>query len=208
MSLCHNNSNHTDTSNTTVQSVIIDLIRQNGSKNNDETSLIIVLGDKSRLFIETELKTLLTKQTASFSNDDRLLTVNDIRHLDKDIKILFLNKLQYLFMYLTYLEVDKDLNSNKFQYDNIIIFGLNEQMLKVKDTNGKIEMVRLYQLILNSFYSLKHKFDNINKLLVIPYNNNNNTAEENCVSKSGGDRASFKNIELQINNYCKYINGQ
>ncbi|KAK5773628.1 hypothetical protein RI543_005147 [Arxiozyma heterogenica] len=210
--------------NITIQSVIIDLIKQKDSRydektyNNNKTSgsntstinyapsLIIVLGDKSRQFIETELKKLLTKRAESSSDDDHLLTINDIRRLDKDIKILFLNKLQYLFMYLTYLEVDSDLNSNKFQYNNIIIFGLDEQMSKVQNASGKIEMIKLYQLILNSFYSLKHKFDTINKLLIVSYNNN--TKEENGSDVDDNDYISFKNIELQINNYCKYINGQ
>ncbi|KAK5960348.1 Shu1p PWA37_002425 [Arxiozyma heterogenica] len=215
---------YTDNSNITIQSVIIDLIKQKDSRydektyNNNKTSgsntstinyapsLIIVLGDKSRQFIETELKKLLTKRAESSSDDDHLLTINDIRRLDKDIKILFLNKLQYLFMYLTYLEVDSDLNSNKFQYNNIIIFGLDEQMSKVQNASGKIEMIKLYQLILNSFYSLKHKFDTINKLLIVSYNNN--TKEENGSDVDDNDYISFKNIELQINNYCKYINGQ
>lgn len=220
---------YTGNSNITIQSVIIDLIKQKDSRDDERTynnnktsgsntsdsnssttnhapSLIIVLGGKSRQFIETELKTLLTKRAESSSDDDHLLTINDIQRLDKDIKILFLNKLQYLFMYLTYLEVDSDLNSNKFQYNNIIIFGLDEQMSKVQNTSGQIEMIKLYQLILNSFYSLKYKFDTINQLLIVSYNNN--TKEENGSNVNDDDYISFKNIELQINNYCKYINGQ
>ena len=217
----NNNNNNNSNNNTSIQSVIIDLIKQNKPRDNNnnttcETCLIIVLGDKPRHFIETELRTLLIKQTASSNqvpndDDDDLLTINDIRRLDKDIKILFLDKLQYLFMYLTYLEVNSGLNSNEFQYNNIIIFGLNQLMLHVfnshlsiDDNNKKIEIIRLYQLILNSFYSLKNKFDTINKLLIIPYDDQE--------GKNNGDEDDYymkvKNIELQINNYCKYINGQ
>lgn len=221
MNFHHSNNNNNCNNNTSIQSVIIDLIKRNKPRDNNnnttcETCLIIVLGDKPRLFIETELRTLLIKQTVSSNqvpndDDDDLLTINDIRRLDKDIKILFLDKLQYLFMYLTYLEVNSGLNSNEFQYNNIIIFGLNQLMLHVfnshlsiDDNNKKIEIIRLYQLILNSFYSLKNKFDTINKLLIIPYDDQE--------GKNNGDEDDYymkvKNIELQINNYCKYINGQ
>ncbi|CAL9735900.1 suppressor of HU sensitivity involved in recombination protein 1 [Monosporozyma servazzii] len=171
-----------------IGSYLIDLIKNNIT----EKSLIIVLGESSRQFIETELKTLLVGDKDK-ENEAEGLTINEIQHLHDDIKILFLNRLQYLFMYLTHLEVDKGVKTMTMTYDNIIIFGLDQLLSKNgKEDDKETDVIRLSQLILNCFYSLPRRYTNMNKLISIPF-------EESETEETA--------ILTQIDSYCKYING-
>lgn len=172
-----------------IGSYLIDLIKNNIT----EKSLIIVLGESSRQFIETELKTLLVGDKDK-ENEAEGLTINEIKHLHEDIKILFLNRLQYLFMYLTHLEVDKGVKTMTMTYDNIIIFGLDQLLGKIdkEKPNNETDVIRLSQLILNCFYSLPRRYTNMNKLISIPF-------EESETEETA--------ILTQIDSYCKYING-
>lgn len=171
-----------------IGSHLLDLIKTNLT----EKSLIIVLGESTRQFIETELKTLLTGGKDKGNKDG--LSINEIRHLHEDIKILFLNRLQYLFMYLTHLEVDKDAKTMTMTYDNIIIFGLDQLLCNVdeKKTENGLDIIRLSQLVLNCFYSLPRRHPNMNKLISIPFEEKE--TEEN-------------DILTRIDSYCKFING-
>lgn len=170
----------------------------------DETSLIIVLGVLPRKYIETEIKTLLTDSKQSESNS---LTVEGIRHLHKDIKVLFLNQLQYLFMYLTNLEVENGSGQEKtLAYNNIILYGLDQLMLDAI-TYSDVEVARVGQLIINSLYSLRRYHDNINRLISIPYRQME--AKDKIDDEEDTDRTSRVNkIMSQLNNYCEYLNGQ
>lgn len=183
---CHKivQMNNDTSKNSNVRNAINELI-----KDTKESSLIIVLGEQPRLYVETELKNVM--QDAEIQ-----VTFDVIRHIHEDIKVLFLNRLQYLFMYLTHLEVD-EANS---QYNNIILYGLDNLLIQTlsqsskSNDDKKIEIIRLSQLILNCFYSLKrnHHFD-IHRLISIPWGKN--TTEND-----------FSNLELQIDDYCQYIN--
>ncbi|CAL9730735.1 suppressor of HU sensitivity involved in recombination protein 1 [Monosporozyma unispora] len=174
--------------NNKIRSHILDLVKSNLN----EKSLIIVLGESSRQFIETELKTLLVNNKDEEKIDG--LTIKEIRHLHEDIKILFLNRLQYLFMYLTHLEVDNVSKTTTVSYDNIIIYGLDQLLCNNDEAqpDNELQTIRLGQLILNCFYSLPRHYTNMNLLLSIPFSEDENRETH---------------ILNQINSYCRYING-
>ncbi|AMD18912.1 HBR011Wp [Eremothecium sinecaudum] len=97
-----------------------------------DKSLIFVLGSRSRYFFESELP----NGRFAFSS---LRAVDNSR---RNIKVMFLEKLQYLFIYLTKFEAE-GLKSLK----QVIIYGLDE-LIKCNTANFlSASQVRLANLI-------------------------------------------------------------
>ncbi|CAD1785284.1 similar to Saccharomyces cerevisiae YHL006C SHU1 Protein involved in a Rad51p- [Maudiozyma barnettii] len=120
-----------------INEVVDDLTKKDGK------TLVFVLGQESRDKIEAGL----------ISCDNSLFTIEKSRH---DIKILFLNKLQYLFMFLMKLEAEKTCI-----YDNIVVFGL-DSLVCDKDN---VEMTRLLNLILSTLYKV-HRVHDLDGIII------------------------------------------
>ncbi|KAG0672496.1 hypothetical protein C6P45_001960 [Maudiozyma exigua] len=114
-----------------INEIVNGLIKKNGK------SLIFVLGPEARDKVEGGLKSI----------DNNLSTIERSRH---DIKILFLSKLQYLFMFLMKLEAEKKCN-----YSNIAMYGLDSLISEKSDT----ERIRLSNLILSTLYKVYRTHD-------------------------------------------------
>ena len=126
-------------------------------KKNDKT-LIFVLGQEARDTVENGLTSI----------DNILSTIEKSRH---DVKILFLNKLQYLFMFLMKLEAEK-----KCAYDNIVIYGLDSLVSEKTDT----EKIRLSNLILSTLYKVYRRHD-LNDITIEWFDNRKDNTELNRI---------------------------
>ncbi|SMN21813.1 similar to Saccharomyces cerevisiae YHL006C SHU1 Protein involved in a Rad51p-, Rad54p-dependent pathway for homologous recombination repair [Maudiozyma saulgeensis] len=129
-----------------INEVVDDLTKKDGK------TLVFVLGQDARDKIEAGLT----------SCDNNLSTIEKSRH---DIKVLFLNKLQYLFMFLMKLEAEKTCI-----YDNIVLYGLDSLVLD-KDN---VEIIRLLNLILSTLYKV-YRLHNLNDIITEWYDNTKDT---------------------------------
>ncbi|AET38167.1 Shu1p Ecym_2437 [Eremothecium cymbalariae DBVPG len=102
---------------------------------NEQKSLIFVLGAGPREYFEVELP------SGAFTYPSVQAVANS-RH---NVKIMFLDKLQYLFMYLTKFETE-----SKTDFKTLVIYGL-DVLLKVASTDSRLSVsqVRLTNLIYN-----------------------------------------------------------
>lgn len=132
-----------------ITQVIDNLIKKEGK------TLIFVLGEDARTKIETGL---VSKNG----------TIDEIEKSRRDIQILFLNRLHYLFMFLMKLEAEK---TNL--YNNIVIYGLDSLILP----HSSIERIRLCNLILSTLYKVKRQQE-LDEVLMIRYGNLEKTDDE------------------------------
>ncbi|CCF55616.1 hypothetical protein KAFR_0A01780 [Kazachstania africana CBS 2517] len=123
---------------------------------NDKKTLVFTLGEEAR------------KNIGNIGEDGQItMSLKMIENNRKNVHILFLNRLQYLFMYLMKLEADKD----KFQYDNLILYGLDSLIAQYNTEDNaedlNVEQIRLSNLIFNSIFKIKRKYE-IDMLEFIP----------------------------------------
>ncbi|KAH3899814.1 uncharacterized protein SCODWIG_01831 [Saccharomycodes ludwigii] len=153
---------------------------QRNTETKTKKSIIFALGDKSRKYFEDELSQGGGDQGIASS-------IQVIWNSENNIDILFLDKLQYLFMYLTKFEVT---SVKSFEYQNVIIFGLDDMIInydnaglttsKLKNSQSEdanvnvgeikvatlnVEQLRLLNLIYNIAYKTKYT-QNINLVFV------------------------------------------
>lgn len=134
-------------------------------------TLIFVIGGNPRNHIEKGLH----------SEPGKLSSVIAVAKSRQDIDVLFLNRLQYLFMYLMKFEAEE---ASAIKYNNFVIYGLDEGLNSME----RIKWLRLANLICNSAFRIKRKHEMLDVVLV-PW------AEESDISK-----------ELaQIDNYWRHI---
>ncbi|CAR22547.1 Shu1p [Lachancea thermotolerans CBS 6340] len=105
-------------------------------------TLIFALGETARHYFEHQLSSSAgTMSSVRASTNSRC-----------NIKVLFLNKLQYLFMYLTKLEGEG--NGQELGLTNLIIYGLDEA-LELVDDKLSIAQTRLANLIFNVAFKVR-----------------------------------------------------
>ncbi|SCW04446.1 LAFE_0H13696g1_1 [Lachancea fermentati] len=126
-----------------IETVLAQLIIEEDNSNN---TLIFGLASNAREYFEKELT----------SSSGTMSSVRAMVNSRTSIKVLFLSKLQYLFMYLTKLEVD-DANTST-RYTSMIFYGLDE-LLKCDKQSLCAQQVRLANLIFNVTFKLKNKHE-------------------------------------------------
>ncbi|SCU94774.1 LADA_0G11122g1_1 [Lachancea dasiensis] len=109
------------------------------------STLIFALGSTAREFFENDLT----------SSAGTMSSVRAVVNAQQHIKVLFLNKLQYLYMYLTKFEVED--GEGKLTFKNLIIFGLDES-LGLSDDQLAWPQVRLSNLIYNLAFKIKSRY--------------------------------------------------
>ncbi|SCU92210.1 LAFA_0F08812g1_1 [Lachancea sp. 'fantastica'] len=109
------------------------------------STLIFALDVTARRYFENDLNC----STGTMSSIRAMLNARD------QIKVLFLSKLQYLYMYLTKFEVSEV--SEKLSFGNLIIYGMDEA-LGPKEKSLTIEQTRLANLIFNVAFKIKERY--------------------------------------------------
>lgn len=124
-----------------LQSLIEELLQESESYQRRSRALIFVLGDESRLHVENELRAIPGKQSS----------VNAIIRSRRDVQVLFLNRLQYLFMYLMKWEAED------VGYNWLILYGLDELIISNSQDGNKLtgSQLRLANLIFNAAFRIK-----------------------------------------------------
>lgn len=120
---------------------VVDLLQEDESCNRRSKVLIFALGDIARQHVETELR---ASQGISSS-------VRAIIRSRRDVEVLFLNRLQYLFMYMMKLEVEM------VGYNVLIIYGLDELIFNGVTETLKPNQLRLANLVFNAAFRIKRK---------------------------------------------------
>ena len=126
-----------------LQSLVEDLLQEDENYQRRSKALIFVLGDEARLYIERDLS----------ASPGRLSSVNAIIRSRRDVEVLFLNRLQYLFMYLMKWEAED------VGYNRLILYGLDE-LISVNDQdteNLTNSQLRLANLVFNAAFRIKRK---------------------------------------------------
>ncbi|EDO19520.1 hypothetical protein Kpol_1018p52 [Vanderwaltozyma polyspora DSM 70294] len=144
----------------------LDNLLSEDPSNQDKTrALIIVLGDLARSHIEKSLN----------DRENKSSSIGAIIRSRQDIHILFLNRFQYLFMYLIKFEAEEDSVNN--DYNNLIFYGLDSLVQELnanktveedenkdeqqnegnKDLVIDNEQVRIVNLIYNASFRIKRK---------------------------------------------------
>ena len=130
-------------------------------------TLIFVLGDPSRAYFERGL-TLESdsKSESSYGKGKgkgKVSSIESVVRCRDEIKVLFLNRMQYVFMFLTKLEAEKYV-----EYTNLILYGLDvllgQETGKQGSANGSIfvlsaEQVRLANLTFDTLFKVKRKHE-------------------------------------------------
>ncbi|CDO95967.1 unnamed protein product [Kluyveromyces dobzhanskii CBS 2104] len=119
--------------------------------------LVIALGDKARSFFEQDLRERTTEQFNS---------IDDIVRSRANVRVLFLDKLQYLYMYLTYVEIElQNRESPSMHCEEIIIHGLEsllftEQQLDSEKATPELSVAQLRHcnLILHGSLRLQNRY--------------------------------------------------
>ena len=116
-----------------IDRVVEDLLRADGR------SLVFVLGEEARQRVE-----------AGFvSAGSQVATLERSR---RDVKVVFLNKLQYLLMFLMKLEAER-----VAEYSSVVLYGLDT--LVEAPGNSATEQVRLTNLVVSTLYKVRQKHD-------------------------------------------------
>lgn len=151
-----------------ITEIIESLLQEDYNNVRKRQTLILVLGDESRTQFE--------------SNKNKTSSIGSILRSKKDIHVLFLNNLQYLFMYLMKLEVQPD------TYNHLVIYGLDTLIEKLgPDKSDKLtmEQVRAANLIYQAAFKVQRTHQ-LNKTNFVNYNENR----------------SLDNIELYWGSIC------
>lgn len=126
-----------------MESVLPQLIK---GKDPESKTLIFALGDIARAYFEHQLT----------SSPGAMSSVQSIMNTKRNIKVLFLNKLQYLFMYLTKFEAES--TSDAVEFSNLVIFGLDD-LLGCEQQHAQLSttQTRLANLIYNVAFKTRKK---------------------------------------------------
>ncbi|KAL3229204.1 Suppressor of HU sensitivity involved in recombination protein 1 [Nakaseomyces bracarensis] len=133
----------------TIKELIESLLLEDFDDTRKRKTLILVLGDEARLQFESQ------RYTTS--------TIGSLLRGKNDIGVLFLNSLQYLFMYLMKLEVSPD------AYNHLVIYGLDSLVCNLPSKAGSkeaheemsLEQVRAANLIYQAAFKVQrtHQFN-------------------------------------------------
>lgn len=143
-----------------IGEVIQSLLLEGYNDPRKRRTLILVLGKESRSQFES------IQNTTS--------TIGSILRSKKDVGVLFLNNLQYLFMYLMKLEVQPD------TYNHLVVYGLDTLIDKSNiSVNGKArqgnelttEQVRAANLIYQTAFKVQRTHQ-LHKTNFVNYNEN------------------------------------
>lgn len=152
-----------------IDNQIFGLLQQDFSGRRRTQTLIFTLGEKARHHIEYDLK----------SSPGILSSVKAIVRSREDIDVLFLNRLQYLFMYLMKFEAEEAVAQIK--YNHFVIYGLDTLLEEIHDDQkGKIitgEQLRLSSLIFNAAFRIKRKYT-LQDVLFIPVDSSSDLTRE------------------------------
>ncbi|SCV01420.1 LAME_0G16094g1_1 [Lachancea meyersii CBS 8951] len=108
-------------------------------------TLIFALGATARKYFENDLQ----------SSTGTISSVRAMMNARNQIKVLFLNKLRYLHMYLTKFEVNE--GNEKLSFENLIIYGLDEALELDRDVLTAPQL-RLANLIYNVAFKVKGRY--------------------------------------------------
>ncbi|CAR26073.1 hypothetical protein ZYGR_0E00520 [Zygosaccharomyces rouxii] len=126
-----------------LQSLVEDLLQEDENYQRRSKALIFVLGDEARLYIERDLS----------ASPGRLSSVNAIIRSRRDVEVLFLNRLQYLFMYLMKWEAED------VGYNRLVLYGLDELIFLNRDDSENLtnSQLRLANLVFSAAFRIKRK---------------------------------------------------
>lgn len=140
-----------------MNSVVTQLIHNDRQ---DLNVLVIVLTE--------EMKTIVDEDT--LKNSQNLLPVSSLLNIkEKNSKTIFLylEKIRYLYIYLTYLCYNVD---EKRVFDHMIIFGL-DLLISEQSMLEQTEVLRLTNLVLLKIKELKQNYKNASlEVSIIPTN--------------------------------------
>ncbi|GCF00410.1 hypothetical protein ZYGM_001787 [Zygosaccharomyces mellis] len=126
-----------------LQSLVEDLLQEDENYERRSKTLIFVLGDEARSYVEKDLKV----------KSGILSSVNAIVRSRRDVEVLFLNRLQYLFMYLMKWEAED------VGYNRLVLYGLDDLIFADYEDreNMKSSQLRLANLVFNAAFRIKRK---------------------------------------------------
>lgn len=139
-----------------IDNVLSSLLQSSDSFAEKTQTLIFVLGDGARNHIEH----------SDEARCNSLSSINAVSRSRKIIDVLFLNRLQYLFMYLMKFEAEED--PSIIKYNNFVVYGLDSLIRKVDDPTISKEKFRLSNLIFNAAFRIKRKHS-LNGIMFIPF---------------------------------------
>ena len=153
-------------------------------------TLIFVLGDPSRAYFERGLTS--ESDSKLQSRYGKVSSIQSVVRCRDEIKVLFLNRMQYVFMFLTKLEAEKYI-----EYTNLILYGLDvllgQETEEQKGENGSsfslsAQQVRLANLTFDTLFRVKRKHE-LGMVKFVPF------SEGSSVSRD----------LLQLEEYWRYI---
>ncbi|CCH62691.1 hypothetical protein TBLA_0I00260 [Henningerozyma blattae CBS 6284] len=164
------------------------LLKENGK------TLIITAGQSPREYIEQEIPSNRRKKdsprndsNSNIPSDIYFGSIWSIVQSTDNVGVLFLDKVQYIFLYLTQLaSVSKD----ALKYDTLIVFGLDSLLMEFtttiptnkddENTLNKVEYLRYANLILGTISQLA---TNGIDVILVPFEKNQNMAHTKIISR-------------------------
>ncbi|QLL30612.1 hypothetical protein HG536_0A04300 [Torulaspora globosa] len=149
-----------------IDEQISQLLLQEECGSRRKLTLILVVGDGPRNHIEHGLS----------SESGKLSSVAAVAASRADVDVLFLSKLQYLFMYLMKFEAEEALTAIRYNY--FVIYGLDQGILSAATTGEQSlgDRLRVANLICNAAFRIKRKHGLLDVRL-IPWDDQSDTAE-------------------------------
>lgn len=123
------------------QGLVVGILQEDERYDRRSRTLIFALGDTARMHVETQLKPA----------PGVLSSVTAVIRSRRDVEVLFLNRLQYLFMYLMKLEVETEC------YNSLVLYGLDELIFDGAEEVLKPEQLHLANLVFNAVFRIKRK---------------------------------------------------
>ncbi|CDH12075.1 uncharacterized protein ZBAI_03861 [Zygosaccharomyces bailii ISA1307] len=124
-----------------LQELVAGILQEDGRYDRRSRTLIFALGDTARMHVETQLKPA----------SGMLSSVTAVIRSRRNVEVLFLNRLQYLFMYLMKLEVEAEC------YNSLVLYGLDELISDGTGGTLKPEQLHLANLVFNAVFRIKRK---------------------------------------------------
>ncbi|SJM84451.1 uncharacterized protein ZBIST_1673 [Zygosaccharomyces bailii] len=124
-----------------LQGLVVGILQEDECHARRSRTLIFALGDTARMHVETQLKPAA----------GMLSSVTAVIRSRRDVEVLFLNRLQYLFMYLMKLEVETEC------YNSLVLYGLDELIFDGTGGTLKPEQLHLANLVFNAAFRIKRK---------------------------------------------------
>lgn len=134
-------------------------------------TLVFALGDKARKYFEQDLR----RKQSTFNS------INDIIRGKSKVRVLFLDKLQYLYMYLTNIEAElHSCQDRSSYYEEIVVFGL-ETLLPVEEgkQHFSISQIRDCNLVVNGCLTLQQQYGV--RVTIVPVAENTNSVPTDLV---------------------------